>query len=157
MADFIRKHRNISHHLTQEEVLSGRGIESIYLFLRSIGKCKNTDFTEEIEKARDKSILISKFKNVDDTCKKTFEFFTRFYARCAKNLVLDSMATGGIYIAGGIAAKNSNIFSQPLFLKEFNNAYRRNKILEKTPIYVIRNYDVSLLGACFAAVHHFIG
>jgi glucokinase len=80
--------------------------------------------------------------------------FTRFYGRCAKNFVLDSLANGGLYIAGGMANKNIEIFSTKEFLNEFENAYRRNDILEKVPIHVIVNYDVSLYGACFAAMYN---
>jgi glucokinase len=78
--------------------------------------------------------------------------FTRFYGRCAKNIALDTLAGGGLYIAGGIAAKNKEIFVSKEFLDEFDRAYRRSEFLRKVPLYVILNYDISLLGACYAAV-----
>ena len=34
-----------------------------------------------------------------------------YYSRCAKNFVIDTMSRGGLYIAGGIASKNRDIFS----------------------------------------------
>ena len=66
------------------------------------------------------------------------------------------MATGGVYIAGGIASKNKEIFSSKEFIGEFENAYRRSDVLVNTPIFVIENYDVSLYGACFAAMCHLL-
>jgi glucokinase len=61
-----------------------------------------------------------------------------------------------LYIAGGIAAKNKEIFSSNDFIHEFENAYRRADFLKTIPIYVILNYDVSLYGACFAAMYNLL-
>ena len=152
LVSFIKKLRGISQPLTYEEVLSGRGLENIFLFLKSSQKFIDTQYTKEIENANDKPPLISKYRELDETCKETFRFFTRFYARCAKNFVLESMSLGGLYIAGGIAAKNKELFGSPEFYKEFENAYLRRDILEEIPIYIIVNYDVSLYGACLAAI-----
>ncbi len=156
LVDFVKDIRNISQPLTYEEVLSGRGLENIYLFLRESNKAIENNYLQEIDNSNEKSPLISKYKNVDETCKQAFELFTKFYARCAKNFVLDTMATGGLYIAGGIASKNKEIFASNVFVKEFENAYRRSNVLKETPIYVIVNYDVSLYGACFAAMYYLL-
>jgi len=79
--------------------------------------------------------------------------FTLFYARCAKNFALNTLATGGLYIAGGIASKNKKIFTSKIFKDEFENAYRRADVLKSIPISIIVNYNVSLYGACFAAMY----
>jgi len=151
---FIKKLRGISQSVTYEELLSGRGIECIYLFLREKGEYPSTDYTQEIDEAIDKTPLISKYKTLDETCKETFRLFTRFYGRCAKNFVLDTLAYGGLYIGGGVASKNLDIFSTNDFIEEFENAYRRSDFLKEVPIYVVMNYDVSLYGACFAAMYN---
>jgi glucokinase len=152
LTEFVKKLRGINQPLTYEEFLSGRGLESIYLFLRNKQEKIKTNFSDEIDNAVDKAPLISKYKEQDETCKETFRIFTRFYARCAKNFVLDSMALGGLYIAGGIAAKNKDIFKSKEFFREFENAYQRSDILKEIPIYIIVDYNVSLHGACFAAM-----
>ncbi len=154
LVQFIKKIRAISQPLTYEELLSGRGIENIYLFLKNSQRFEATDYTKEINEVAEKVSLISEYKELDETCKEAFRLFTKFYARCAKNFVLDTMATGGIYIAGGIASKNKEIFKSKEFFKEFENAYRRSEVLKKIPIYIIINYDVSLIGACLAAMYH---
>ena len=155
LLDFIKKSNGILQPVTYEELLSGRGIKNIYLFIKKLQKFKTTKYTDEVDKSQDKASEISKYKFIDDTCKETFRLFTKYYARCAKNFVLDAMATGGLYIAGGIALKNKEIFKSSEFLSEFENAYRRADILHKIPIYLILNNDVGLYGACLAAVHHF--
>ena len=152
LLDFIKNLRGISQPITYEELLSGRGIENIYTFLITTQQSPPTEFTKEIEQATDKTPLISKYKEIDETCRETFRLFTKFYARCAKNFVLNTMATGGLYISGGVALKNKEIFGAREFVEEFENAYRREDILKKVPIYIIVNSDVSLLGACLAAI-----
>jgi glucokinase len=154
LATFIKKLRNIKQPLSYEEVLSGRGIEVIYQFLRNTQQFKVSKYTEEIDATTDKAPLISNYKEKDETCKETFRLFTRFYGRCAKNFVLDSLARGGLYIAGGIASKNKEIFMTKDFINEFVNAHQRSEVLKKIPVYIIVNYDVSLYGACFAAMYH---
>jgi len=156
LLNFIKKLRNISQPITYEELLSGRGIESIYSFLKEISQTKENKYTKEIENATDKAALISKYRTEDKICGETFCLFARYYGRCAKNFVLDTMATGGLFIAGGIATKNKEIFKTKEFLDEFENAHQRKDVLNQTPIYVITNYDVSIYGACFAAMHNIL-
>lgn len=154
LVNFVKKLRNITQPITYEELLSGRGLESIYMYLKNLGKFEVSQFTKEIDGSTDKAVLISKYKEQDETCAEAFHLFTRFYGRCAKNFVLDTLATGGLYIAGGIASKNIEIFSTEEFLDEFENAYRRTDVLKSVPISIVMDYDVSLYGACFAAMYN---
>ncbi|UCF49622.1 MAG: glucokinase [Thermoplasmatales archaeon] len=156
LIEYVKTLRGISQPISYEELLSGRGLESIYLFIRDTKASKETKYTKDIDNAIDKASLISKYKNLDETCKETFHLFTKFYARCAKNFVLDTLARGGLYIAGGIAAKNKEIFTSKEFTTEFENAYNRYDLLKTIPISVIVNYDVSLYGACYAAMYELL-
>ena len=153
LIDYLKNLRSISNPLTYEEVLSGRGLEGIYSFIIQEQDYKQNVIVREIEKSNNKANLISKYKETDKNCEKAFKIFTKFYGRCAKNFLLDTMALGGLYIAGGIASKNSDIFNYSEFLKEFDNAFRRSDLLKNVPIKVITNYDVSLYGSCFAAFY----
>lgn len=154
LLEFIKDFRGISQPITYEELLSGRGIESIYTFLKKLNQFDETNYTNEIDNSQNKVNLISKYRNIDEICKETFRLFTKYYARCAKNFVLDTMAIGGLYIAGGAALKNKEIFESNEFINEFENAYRRSDLLKKIPIHIIINYDVSLYGACLAAIYN---
>ncbi|MDF0590446.1 glucokinase [Candidatus Methanocrinis natronophilus] len=148
LADFIRGGRKAP--ASYEDLLSGRGIEGIYDFLK--GRGGGTYLTAEIEEAEDKAAAISKQKTTDPLCRETFAVYARCFGRCAKNFVMEALATGGLYIAGGIAAKNREVFVMPEFSNEFLNAEKQRQILEKTPVSVITNYDVSIIGACNAAI-----
>ncbi|MBI2654743.1 glucokinase [Candidatus Woesearchaeota archaeon] len=148
LINFIKKFRKIKTSISFEHVLSGQGLSDIYLFLRKSKKFPITKYTKEIDKAESNPILISKYKNVDKTCKATFEMFKKIYARSAKGFALDALAYGGVYIAGGIAMKNPDILDKN-FVKEFENNYKLSFVLRKIPIYLIKNYNVGLLGAGF--------
>lgn len=57
-----------------------------------------------------------------------------------------------MYIAGGIASKNKEIFKTKEFIEEFENVDKVSHILKDTPVYVIVNYDVGMYGTGFAIV-----
>lgn len=151
LLDFIKKKRNIKRAVNYEEVISGRGLEVIYLFLRTLKRFGGTSYTEAIDKSKEKVKLIALYKSKDRTCRETFRLYSVFYARCAKNFVLDTLARGGLYIAGGIASRNKEIFRTKEFMEEFENVTDMSEILKATPVYVIVNYDVGMYGAGVAA------
>lgn len=150
--NFIKRKEKIKNTVSYGEIVAGKGIEVIYLFLKSQKGFKQTLYTKEVDYAQNKVMAIAKYKNKDKTCKETFRLYTIFYARCAKNFVLDTLARGGLYIAGGVASKNRELFKTKEFIKEFENAYKLSEVLKNTPIYIIVNYDVGMYGAALAAV-----
>jgi len=136
---FIKKTEQKTCNVSWEDVLSGHGIQRIYRFFcykSSVACNTNGPHPDEIFKNRDK----------DKNCHHTFVLYTIFYARCAKNFALDALALGGIYIAGGIAAKNLPLFLEPSFMKEFVNCGKQQELLRQVPIYVIADYNVSMHG-----------
>ena len=149
LAEFIKKRKKIKCGVSYEQVLSGKGLSNIYLFLRKSRKFANTKYTKEIDASSCSPELISKYRKADRTCKKTFEIFTCNYAKFARDMAIDGLSTGGIYIAGGIAPKNAEIFGKQ-FIKIFEQSHERAYILKMMPIYLITDYNIGLLGAGFA-------
>ncbi len=140
--EFIQDRENITCNISWEDVLSGKGIERMYKFFQKqcIGKCDdNGPHPDEI----------FNFRHDNEAAQKTFEYYTQLYARCAKNLALDALAFGGLYIAGGIASKNLPMFSLPIFMQEFTACGKQEQLLNEIPIYVIADYNVSLYGAAW--------
>jgi len=152
LVNFIKKRKRIKETISCEEAISGKGIESIYLFLRKLRKYSLTKYTNEIDKSKDKAALIMNYKGKDTTCKETFNLYVKFYARCAKNFALESLARGGLYITGGIASKNKEIFTDKVFIKEFEKVNKQPQILKQIPIYLITNQKIGLYGAAYAAI-----
>jgi glucokinase len=150
LMDFIQKNYG-SCPLSWETVLSGAGIQKIYQFLGTLKQYPVTEATKEIEQHDFNPDRISYYAQIDERCKDTFNFYIRFYARCAKNFALESLALNGIYIAGGIAVKNITMFFDDRFKQEFTRCGRQSKHLAQVPLVIIANYNVSLYGALVAA------
>jgi len=138
LTEYIKKSEKRTSNVRWEDILSGAGISRLYNFFcyKNINNKKDLD-TKEIFLHRDK----------DNNCLEAYNLFTKTYARCAKNFALDTLAKGGVYIAGGIAAKHIDIFHQKTFINEFTNSLKHSTLLKNIPIYVITDYNVSLYGA----------
>lgn len=137
--DFIQQEIKKSCPVSWEDLLSGNGIQRIYRF-----------FSKTNGIADGKNILpdeIFMHKNDDQRARQTCELYTILYARCAKNFALEALSLGGLYIAGGIAARNIDIFKQEQFYTEFMRCGKQSALLKKIPICVIGDYNISLYGA----------
>lgn len=143
LAQFIQKREHFSCNVSWEDVLSGDGIQRMYQFFHS--QAAEHDHNEH--EPHPDEIFKSRADNHHSA--KTFELYTKLYARCAKNFALDALALGGIYIAGGIAAHNLQLFEQPEFMDEFTNCGKQAHLLKEVPVYVITDYNVSLYGAAY--------
>lgn len=139
LAEFIQKKLGRETFPEAEDVVSGYGLELIYKCLQDSYECpKNIP-----------SLEISRTKETNECSKATYGFFKKFYARLCRNLALMSLCRGGLYIGGGIAAKNTNMFDDD-FISEFLKHERFSEYLEKIPISVITDYYISHRGAAYA-------
>lgn len=137
-----------------EDVLSGNGISALYRFLGEEQSYPHTPLYEEIKLTGFKPDLISRYAHEDTQCRDTFTMYTTFYARCAKNFALDVLAQNGLYIAGGIAAKNVALFTSEHFRNNFFMCGKQSELLRNIPLFVITDYNVSLYGAAeFLMLH----
>jgi glucokinase len=143
----IKKVLNHDCPISWENILSGNGIPLIYQYLSSKQEYPESAVSKEIRETRFQPDLISRYAQQDELCRDTFLYYAQWYARCAKNFTLDVLALNGIYIAGGIAAKNISVFQHPIFMQEFIKCGRHSELLKKVPVYVIADYNVSLYGA----------
>ena len=78
------------------------------------------------------------------------ELFVAAYGAEAGDLALKLLPYGGLYIAGGIAAKNLPLMQQG-FLPAFLRKGRMNSLLKQIPVHVVLNPQVGLLGSALCA------
>ena len=142
---FVREQEKYTCNISWENVLSGKGINRIYAFFGAVKKYDTQDLTLAKEGPHPDEIFGSRYR--DKRCNDTVELYTKIYARCAKNWALDSLALGGMYIAGGIASHNIDMFKSKIFLQEFTNCGKQTQFLKSMPIWVVVITDVSLYGA----------
>lgn len=146
--DFLQKRRGYPCPVSWEDVLSGSGLQLMYLFLGEQRIYQPSEWSKKIAQDNFNPDKISYYaKQNDPQCKDTFLIYTRFYARCAKNFVLDTLSLGGLYIAGGIAAKNVMLFKDENFLSEFKACSKQSYLLRQTPVLVITDYSINLYGS----------
>jgi glucokinase len=82
----------------------------------------------------------------------TAKWYARFYGRACRNWAFALMAYGGLFIAGGIAAKNQTFVIVPEFIEEFHNSHIYSDFLHSVPIKLNTNEESGLYGAAFYGV-----
>jgi glucokinase len=144
-------------HVSWEKVLSGHGLENIYMFLRDTKRGEEpAEVSEEIAAALakgDAGAVISQaaLKRKSARCVQALEMFSIYYGSEAGNLALKLMSTGGLYLGGGIAPKILSFLETGSFLSAFLSKGRMRPLLEAMPVRVILNPKTALLGAAHCA------
>jgi glucokinase len=138
-------------HVAVERVCSGIGIPNIYEFLRDEAKIpERPEVAQSIASAQDhtKAIVDAALDphNPSELCRVTVEMQVSILASEAGNLALKVLATGGIYIAGGVALHVLSVLQEPQFTQSFTRKGRFKDLMERIPIHVITT-RAALVGA----------
>jgi len=142
-------------HVSYERVLSGPGLVNVFHFLRDTGHGTQPQWLCEEMAKGDAAAAISRgaIEGRCGLCEQALDLMVSVYGAEAGNLALKLMATGGIYLAGGIAPQILPKLSGQLFLQAFGSKGRMQPLLESIPVSVITNDRTALQGAarCAAA------
>lgn len=142
-------------HVSYERVLSGPGLHSIYMFLRDTRRGQESLRLVEAMRENDPAAVISQaaLEGSCELCVQVLDVFVSVYGAAAGNLALKIMATGGVYMGGGIAPKIIDKLKAPRFIQAFTAKGRMTSLLQAIPVRVILNDKTALLGAArFAAL-----
>jgi glucokinase len=136
-------------HVSYERVLSGPGLHNLYQFLRDTGRGEEPAWLAEQIAQGDPSAAISKsaLEGTSEICVQALDIFVSLYGSEAGNLALKMLATGGVYVGGGIAPKIIRKLSSTVFMKSFAGKGRLGAVLKDAPVRVITNDRTALLGA----------
>lgn len=141
-------------HVSYEWVCSGIGLPHIYAYLKDSGYAEEPAWlAEQLEKAVDKTPVIVRAA-LDSIapvplCVATLDMFVSILGAEAGNLALKVLATGGVYIGGGIPPRILSFLKKELFMQNFLNKGRLGNVLTEVPIHVILHPHVGLLGAAY--------
>jgi glucokinase len=80
-------------------------------------------------------------------CRSTLELFADLLAAEAGNLALRVLATGGVYLGGGLPRRLLPLLRRPEFVVRFREKGRLAPVLARMPVHVIVQPNVGLLGA----------
>ena len=142
------------NHVSYERLVSGVGIVAIYDFLKQSGDYAiSNELEAQLQTADDSAAIISAaaMAKSDELCVATLQLFAKIYGSEAGNLALKCLPYGGVYLAGGIAAKCLPALQQGAFLEGFLSKGRFQNTLEKIAVNVCMQPEVGLLGALYFA------
>jgi glucokinase len=139
-------------HVSYDRVLSGPGLAAIFEYLADIEGVQSEPAIRDILTSRDvpAAVTAAARSNVA-VARKSVDMFVDVYAAQAGNLALVSLALGGVYVAGGIAPKIIDELDSSRFREGFIAKGRMRELLERTPVAVVLNEQVGLLGALAVA------
>lgn len=141
-------------HVSYERVCSGIGLPNIYHFLRDAGIAPEPEWLKmRLADVRDPAPVIVQAALDERTpceiCTRTLEIFVSVLGAEAGNLALKVLATGGIYLGGGIPPRILPLLNSTRFMSAFTRKGRLGEVLEPMPVHVIVNTRVPLLGAAY--------
>jgi glucokinase len=136
-------------HVSYETVCSGIGLLTLYRFLRERSHTGEPAWLASAIRGGDAAAAISSagLIGADPVCAQALDLMVSIYAAEAGNLALKLLATGGIYVGGGIAPHILPKLRQHSFLDSLTAKGRFRAMLEQIPVHVILNERAGLLGA----------
>lgn len=139
--------------VSYERILCGPGLKNIYDFLKHINYASEPDQLKERMQKEDPAAVISTTGQSGEfeICKKALDLFISMLGVLAGNLVFSYLATGGIYLGGGIPPKILNKLSDGTFVDIYLNRGRLSYLVKETPLAVIKDDHAALLGAASIA------
>lgn len=127
---FVSRKLNVLYPIG-DIIVSGKGLQMLYEFHKG----------EELEP-----------KQIDmqiDEHSTVTKWFARFYGRACRQYALAVLPRGGLYLAGGVAAKKQILADHDAFREEFITSAAHSKMLEQIPVYLNLNEESGLWGAAF--------
>lgn len=140
-------------HVSYERILSGPGKVAVYEFLRESGYGTEPAWLTRRLASGDPSAVISDvaLSGRSGLCSKALDLFASIYGAEAGNLALKFLATGGVYLGGGIAPTIIRKLGDGAFMNAFTGKGRLAGLLSRIPVRVILEGRTALLGAARCA------
>lgn len=153
LASYITKHENVLPGA--ELFVSGQGLAWAYRFFRDTGRVATDSPLHTGSTPDDPAAVVSKAAlEGDSSAREIMRLFVRNYARVASDAALHFLPTNGLFLAGGIVTKNEGWFIEDdRFIELFTTNYRSHiaDLLRTIPVYIVKDYAISLYGAAHAA------
>jgi len=140
-------------HVSYERILSGPGLVNAYEFLRHSGCAPESSEMAAAIAHGDAAAAISKAA-LDDSSPlavQALDLWISVYGAESSNLALKVMATGGMFLGGGISPKILSKLKGPRFMEAFLDKGRMRALIESIPVRVVTNDKAALLGAARCA------
>ncbi|WP_394849478.1 glucokinase [Pendulispora brunnea] len=140
----------VKGRVSYERILSGPGIGNLYDFFREAKNIPEDDaIAQAIASAEDRNSAITKFGTTGEStaAARAMKLFISLYGAEAGNLVLKSLALGGIFVMGKIAVTLTPQLVSKGFVESFLDKGRMRSLLEKVPIALVTDSTIGLSGS----------
>jgi len=151
--ELLRALRLRHGHVSWERVVSGPGLATLYRFERGLSGLPEPEWlSREIAASGDPAPVVSRaaLGETDPVCQRTLHRFVSLLGAEAGNLALKALATGGVFVGGGIAPKILPLLRDGFFTA-FTAKGRFAPLLSRIPVRVVLNDSCAILGAARAA------
>ncbi len=139
-------------HVSYERVCSGLGLLNLHAFLKTSGfPTEESTHAQALADAPDPArAIVQAALATDDRCPlcaETISLHSEILAAEAANLALKVVATGGVYLAGGLPARLLPALQRPAFMTAFKRKGRSSGLVGRMPVNVLLNPKAALIGA----------
>ncbi len=139
-------------HVSYERICSGSGFPNIYAYLKTVGYADEPDWLREaLAGVQDPTpVIVQAALDSEpscDLCRAALDVFVEVLGAEAGNLALKLLATGGVFLGGGMPPHILPALSNGSFIKSFRSKGRFDDLLSLIPVRVILNPRAALLGA----------
>ncbi len=138
------------NHVSYERICSGMGLPLIYQYLNENRYAQELPkVAKALRKAEDATPVIVEhaMSGECELCMATLDTFVSILGAEAGNLALKVIATGGIYLGGGIPPRILPKLKDGTFMAAFVHKGRFADMLAQIPVHVVLNPQTALLGA----------
>jgi len=138
-------------HVSYERVCSGLGLPNLYAYLKESGYAPEPDWlAARLAAAADINPVIVDAALGEQTCalaRAALDLFVSILGAEAGNLAIKVLATGGVYLGGGIPPRILPALQGKTFMDAFLNKGRFKSLMARMPVYVILNARAPIMGA----------
>lgn len=156
--ELLRFLRQRHEHVSYDWVCSGRGLPEIYEYLRQCRPAAEPDWlAAQLAATDDPAPVIVRAASEPgrpcELCRLTLDIFVSILGAEAGNLCLKVLATGGVYLGGGIPPRILDFLTPESFLPAFIHKGRLKEMMSRIPVHVILNPKTALQGAAIFAAN----
>lgn len=137
-----------------ERVVCGPGLANIFEYLKSLGTFPLSENLIERTSNSDIAAVVtaSALAKQDEICVAALDLFVSVLGSHVGDVILSTLCTGGVYLAGGIPPKIAPKLQESVFLASVWNKGRFKDLVASTPLYLIRDDRTAMFGAAALAL-----
>lgn len=154
--DLLRHLRGKFGHVSYELVCSGKGIYNVWSYFHESVGSPSCPTAPEVSKADDPTpVIVDAMMKKDNSCvecRRTLDTFVSALGAESGNLALKFLATGGVYLAGGLTELVLPALTDDRFARAYMNKGRMSKLVSEIPVTAMLTRNSALLGAAHYAL-----